>query len=183
MKLAFQRSCLHGFWSGRTSPEDIQAMSSPGSFPVGISNHAENAAMGISNMPTLDWQFTGWWLTNMQHSLVRHSNGIPSLECVCPTVFAKKQVGNSQSLRMFYCLHYWLDNGWHAPCLCISSCRRWFAQLGWPPGSALLRHRTAASGGEALPADGAVGIQGKEWGQGRKEQMGLKHGEIQRVGF
>ena len=25
IKLASQRSCLHGFWSGRTSPEDIQA--------------------------------------------------------------------------------------------------------------------------------------------------------------
>lgn len=32
--LTLQRSCLHGFWNGRTSPEDIQAMdgmSSPGS--------------------------------------------------------------------------------------------------------------------------------------------------------
>ena len=25
VKLGFQRSCLHGSWSGRTSPEDIQA--------------------------------------------------------------------------------------------------------------------------------------------------------------
>ena len=43
------RSCLHGFWSGRTSPEDIQARDRMSSFfPVGISKHAENAAMAIS---------------------------------------------------------------------------------------------------------------------------------------
>ena len=51
IKLTLQRSCLHGFWSGRTSPEDIQARAArdgQGFFPVGISNHAENAAMAIS---------------------------------------------------------------------------------------------------------------------------------------
>lgn len=49
IKLTLQRSCLHGFWSGRTSPEDIQARDRMSSFfPVGISKHAENAAMAIS---------------------------------------------------------------------------------------------------------------------------------------
>jgi hypothetical protein len=51
IKLTLQRSCLHGFWSGRTSPEDIQARAArdgQGFFPVGLSNHAENAAMAIS---------------------------------------------------------------------------------------------------------------------------------------
>ena len=28
--LTLQRSCLHGFWSGRTSPEDIQARAARG---------------------------------------------------------------------------------------------------------------------------------------------------------